>query len=438
MKGMRKISRGSGFAGALNYVFDREGKAQKGRYIGGNMAGMSPVELIKEFGANRRLRPTIKKPVWHNSLRLPVGEKLDDKQWNDFANDYMHDLGFSDFHPRVYVMHNDPMGQHIHILASRIDAFGELYYGENENLKSTQIISKLEKRHNLIITKGADLDPALGKIVMPEKKKIRKNEKEKERRTGIESPKNVLQTYIDQAIKLRPSALELALMLEKNGVKVRANVASTGRMNGFSFEFQGSTFSGSKLGDKYKWSSLLKQGVTFDPIKDGRGLERFRSKAIQVEIESDGESDQIKGTYAFILLKFMNQTITQNGIEYRWQNGSPALLDTGSSVKVMGKSTDAKIKAMLDLAERKGWKTVDFFGKAEFKKRAAIEAVRRGLTVRDPALHRFAMQSNGLLKDVVAPKNEEFAPGNVRRTIDWAINQSDDEDDEENRSGPRI
>ena len=438
MKGMRKISRGSGFAGALNYVFDREGKEQKGRYIGGNMAGMSPLELVREFGANRRLRPTIKKPVWHNSLRLPASDKLDDGKWNEFADAYMRDLGFTDFHPRVYVMHDDPKGQHIHIIASRISAFGDLYYGQNENLKSTQIISKLEATHHLNITKGAELDPAMKKIVMPVKKKIKKGEKEKELRTGVDSPKAALQSYIDQAIELKITALELALMLEKKGVKVRANIATTGRMNGFSFEFRGAKFSGSQLGDKYKWANLLRQGVTFDPVEDVQKLERFRPKNNQLDIKSDADSDQMKGAYSFTLIKFMNQTVTSTGIEYRWQNGSPALFDAGSSVRIVGKSTGAKIGAMLDLAERKGWTTVDITGDADFKKRAATEAVRRGLTVKDHILHQFALQANGLVSEITGPKMEEFLAGKVRKNIGWTVNQPDGDGDEDDRPGPRI
>ncbi len=83
MKGMRKISRGNGFRGALDYVFDREGGKEKGRLIGGNLSGATPKELAGEFGVVRRLRPGVKKPVWHNSLRLPAGETINDQRWRD-------------------------------------------------------------------------------------------------------------------------------------------------------------------------------------------------------------------------------------------------------------------------------------------------------------------------------------------------------------------
>ncbi|MDO8260146.1 MAG: relaxase/mobilization nuclease domain-containing protein, partial [Candidatus Magasanikbacteria bacterium] len=279
MKGMRKISRGTGFRGVLDYVFEREDGKDKGRLIGGNLSGLSPKELANEFGSVRRLRPGVKKPVWHNSLRLPAGENISDQKWNEFADDYMREIGFSDYHPRVYVMHDDKNGQHIHIVASRISVSGELYLGQNENLISTRIISELEKKYDLTITKGVEkYGDDNEKIVQPGAKKPKKKEIEKSLRTGDKPPRQRLQQLIDDVVSERPSAIKFAEKLELAGVKVRANVASTGKMNGFSFVFDGVQFSGSQLGDKYKWSSLLKLGITFDSATDAIGLERFKPK----------------------------------------------------------------------------------------------------------------------------------------------------------------
>ena len=115
MKGMHKISRGRGFGGALRYAFDREAGADEGVYIGGNMSGTDHSSLTAEFAAFRRLRPDIEKPVWHNALRLPAGERITPERWNAIADDYMQRMGFTEQHPRVYVMHDDPEGQHIHL-----------------------------------------------------------------------------------------------------------------------------------------------------------------------------------------------------------------------------------------------------------------------------------------------------------------------------------
>jgi len=411
MKGMRKISRGSGFRGALDYVFERENGKEKGRLIGGNMSCSKPDSLAAEFGVARRLRPSIKKPVWHNSLRLPAGEKIDDSQWIKIAEDYMQRMGFDESHPRVYVLHDDNEGQHIHIVASRIDLSGALYLGQNENLKSTKIIEEIEKKHALVVTKGVDRTRENAMTSMPATKKIKKKEREKSLRTGVEPPRQRLQILIDEALERNPNASQFAQFLTGKGIKVTANVATTGRMNGFSFLLDGVVFSGSKLGDKYKWSSLLKRGLTFDPVGDVTGLAAYKSKST---LESDQVIDRVEGSYSFYLIKFLNQKRHENGIEYRWQNGSAAFFDSGSGVQIIGKSTTAKVKAMLELAHQKGWKAIKLSGSAEFKKIAIAEAIRSGIRIINPELQRY-------IKVLTKPQNvdqeSEFVSGNARANL---------------------
>lgn len=278
MKGMRSVKRGKGFRGVLNYVFGRddEHKGEPGRLLGGNLSGLDPRTLAQEFGITRGLRPEVEKPVWHNSLRLPKAEKITDAQWLRIADEYMREMGFSDLHPRCYVLHDDNEGQHIHIVASRIALDGSLYLGKNENLISTRIIQQIEIDHLLTITKGPEYTEDK-KIKMPDVRTPKKEEMEKAIRTGEEPPRQRLQRLLDSVMAEKPTAVELADYMYAAGVEVRANIASTGTMNGFSFSIDGVSFSGSKLGDRYKWSNLLKNGVSYDKDRDGEGLKRYRA-----------------------------------------------------------------------------------------------------------------------------------------------------------------
>lgn len=273
MKGMQKISRGRGFRGALNYAFDRDSAdAEPGRLLGGNMSGQNARQLAAEFGQVRKLRPDIERPVWHNALRLIRGEALTDAQWVAIADDYMNRMGFSEFHPRAYVLHDDADGQHIHIVASRVSTEGKVYVGKNENLASTRHIQALERDHGLTITKGPTYDPDTNKVVMPEARRLKAGEVEQAMRTGVEPPRQKLQRLIDAAKADRPTAAEFARRLTVAGVGVRANVASTGRLNGFSFELDSVKFKASQLGDKYKWNELQKE-ISYDQTRDRAGLE---------------------------------------------------------------------------------------------------------------------------------------------------------------------
>ena len=261
MKGMRKIKRGNNFAGVVQYAL-KPGSHHKSDpiVIGGNMLSGSALELISEFNGTKQLRPDVQKPVWHNSLRLPNGESLTNEQWSSIADDYMERMGFSDTHLRCYVLHDDD-GQHIHIIASRIDmAGGKLYLGRNENLISTRIISELEIAHNLTITKTASaITPR-----QPKRKRISRNEQMLSARTGVPSPKEALQQILDKSLADTPDLLTFIKRLEEAEVSWKANIASTGKMNGFSFSYRDIAFKASQLGKGYSWANLQKQ-LSYNP-----------------------------------------------------------------------------------------------------------------------------------------------------------------------------
>ncbi|HFZ2436794.1 TPA: relaxase/mobilization nuclease domain-containing protein, partial [Klebsiella aerogenes] len=253
MKGMRKIRRGKNFAGVVQYAL-KPGEHHKSDpiVIGGNMLSDSAFELIAEFDGTKQLRPDVQKAVWHNSLRLPDGESLTAEQWSSIADDYMRRMGFSDTHLRCYVLHDDD-GQHIHIIASRIDLNGgKLYLGRNENLISTRIISELEITHNLTVTKTASAVAPK----QPKRRKVSRNEQMLSARTGVPSPKEALQQILDKSLADKPDLLTFTKRLEEAEVSWTANVASTGKMNGFSFSYRDIAFKASQLGKSYSWANL--------------------------------------------------------------------------------------------------------------------------------------------------------------------------------------
>ncbi|HDL7858695.1 TPA: relaxase/mobilization nuclease domain-containing protein, partial [Yersinia enterocolitica] len=265
MKGMQKIKRGKNFSGVVQYAL-KPGAHHKSdpTVIGGNMMGSFAEALIAEFNTTKKLRPEVEKAVWHNALRLPAGESLSNEQWVMFADDYMKRMGFSDTHLRCYVLHDDESGQHIHIIASRINLIGgKLYLGKNENLISTRIISEFEIVHGLTITKAASST----KPAQPKRKRISRNEQMLSQRTGVLSHKEALQQLIDKSLADTPELLTFIKRLADSQVACNANVASTGKMNGFSFEYQGIAFKASQLGKKYSWSNLQKL-LNYEPDRD--------------------------------------------------------------------------------------------------------------------------------------------------------------------------
>ncbi|HHC1858141.1 TPA: relaxase/mobilization nuclease domain-containing protein [Klebsiella pneumoniae] len=294
MKGMHKIKRGKSFAGVVLYALQPASHHKVDPVvIGGNMMGSLAKELIAEFGATKALRRDVVKPVWHISLRLSKNEALTDAQWSKIADDYMKRMGFSETHLRCYVLHDDKDGQHIHIIASRvsIDA-GKLYLGRNENLASTRIIQQLERDYNLTRTKGPKASPA-APSPKPKLKKSR-NEMMIEKRTGELCPKAIMQNALEVFLAYKPSTTEFVYQLVAQNIRAIPNIASTGRMNGFSFEYNGIVFKASQLGKGYSWAELQNK-IDYQAEGDSAFLFKLRAsasespnKAITPEITAEG------------------------------------------------------------------------------------------------------------------------------------------------------
>ncbi|EJM0963543.1 relaxase/mobilization nuclease domain-containing protein [Klebsiella pneumoniae] len=285
MKGMQKIKRGKNFAGVVFYAL-RPASHHKTppSVIGGNMDGSNAGELIAEFNATKALRPDLAKPVWHNSLRLPKNEALTDAQWSEIADDYMSRMGFSETHLRCYVLHDDAAGQHIHIIASRIElSSGKLYLGKNENLISTRIIQDLEQDYQLTRTKGPKASPA-APSPKPKLKKSR-NEMMIEKRTGELCPKGIIQNALNELLDTRQTITDFVQQLVAQNIRPIPNIASTGRMNGFSFEYNGIAFKASQLGKGYSWSALQSR-IDYQQERDNAFLSKLKSSVRETSVSA--------------------------------------------------------------------------------------------------------------------------------------------------------
>lgn len=275
MKGMQKIKRGKTFNGLISYLLKPASHHKSAPYvIGGNVIESFAEALSAEFNTTKLLRSDVSKPVWHNSLRLPAGEHLTTEQWVEVADDYMKRMGFSETHLRAYVLHDDKAGQHIHIIASRIElSSGKLYLGKNENLISTRIIQDLEKDYQLTRTKGTD---ALKPLTSPAKRKKSRSEAMMEKRTGELCPKTIIQNALEVFLADKPSTTEFVHQLATQNIRAIPNIASTGRMNGFSFEYNGIAFKASQLGKGYSWSALQSR-IDYQQERDNAFLFKLKS-----------------------------------------------------------------------------------------------------------------------------------------------------------------
>ena len=235
---------GAGFRGALEYDLGKDG----GTLLHTNLASTQPRAMAKEFGEIRKLRPNLKKAVLHVSISAAPGEKLSDAQWIAIGKKYLKAMGL-DKNQFVITRHTDTDNEHIHILANRIRFDGTVSSDSNDYKRQETLMRELESEYAMTPVRSsseAQIRP------------IKSGEIEKALRLNERPPRLVLQELVAIAATGKPDVMEFIRRLEVDGIGVVANIASTGKMNGFSFEFAGVAFSGSKLGEKFKWAELQK------------------------------------------------------------------------------------------------------------------------------------------------------------------------------------
>lgn len=110
------VVKGSSFRGLLNYLLVGRKNAA---IIGGNMVGRNALELTREFGISRRLRPKPKMPVMHHTLSFADNEDPGDAIIALAAERYIQRMGLEG-HQWVAVTHRDKAHTHVHLAISRI------------------------------------------------------------------------------------------------------------------------------------------------------------------------------------------------------------------------------------------------------------------------------------------------------------------------------
>jgi len=268
-----KVSQGKGFRGVLSYLLRRE----KAEIIAGNMSGANVRDLSSEFGVSRQMRRDIEKPVFHASLSLPPGERLDDETWARVAGSYLKKMDFSDEHQFVLIRHKDTDHDHVHLVVSRIGLSGKVWKDSMSILRSHDAARAIEREFGLTVV-NSESKEELGKP------KLKRSEVEKALRENEPPVKLIVSEAVKEAVKDKPDMKTFIDRLNEQGIIAIPNVASTGRMNGFSFVVEGRTdrdgepivLKGSDVGAKW---SKLKELVDYEVGRDGEFLKAVKEES---------------------------------------------------------------------------------------------------------------------------------------------------------------
>lgn len=268
-----KISTGSDPKGLAAYLHG-PGKAtphsyrnEAGRLIAGGtviagsvqVTAKNPQRWGRDFERAAATNVRVGKPVWHCSLRCAPGDRrLTDPEFADIAQTVAERMGFAE-HPWVAVRHDD---DHIHIAVSRVDFQGVTWKNSNDRWKVVEVMREVERQHGL--TEVAAPQRSRGR-------QISTGEQRRAVRTGKVSQRDGLREIVtaarDIAAGQGAEVFEAAVASNPiRPVQVRRNVASTGRMNGYSFHLRGYNdaagepiwLPASKLDRGLSWSQLEK------------------------------------------------------------------------------------------------------------------------------------------------------------------------------------
>lgn len=283
-----KITRGSDAAGLARYlhgpgranehVYVRDGRTfSGGLVIGGTVPVVDERDgsgWARAFKLAHAQRPRVRKNVWQCSLRTHADDRrLSDDEWNQVVDRLAERLGFAE-HPYVVVRHAD---DHVHVAVSRVADDGKVWKGAHDFRAVRPVMREAEQRYGLTVVPDHQQAPA-------PKTGLTQGEERRARRTGQTPVRAELAMNVRAAVDVSAGSGRAGFEaeLDRAGILYRANVASTGRVNGYSFadpnrldgDGQPVWFPASKLDRGLSWS---KMAATLD------GPPKHRPTPVQME-----------------------------------------------------------------------------------------------------------------------------------------------------------
>ncbi|MFI9333043.1 relaxase/mobilization nuclease domain-containing protein [Kitasatospora sp. NPDC052868] len=250
-----KITKGKRASGAIRYDFGpgRRDEHQDARVLAGNVPG-TPQQVARLI--DHHTRPSgIKTPIWRCSLSLPDEDGvLTDERFAVIAQQYVERMGYGGC-PWVVVRHGD---DHVHITVSRVGWDRRVVDDHGDYLKSMPIVRALEKQHRLVDA---------GALSNRRNPQVSGQERAASVKRGAVEPERLqIRAAVAEAVAAAAGRGRPAFEAElrQHGVDYRANVASTGRMNGYSFSVPAWTdaegaqvwVTASKTSKDYAWQKL--------------------------------------------------------------------------------------------------------------------------------------------------------------------------------------
>ena len=259
------VVKGSGFRGLTNYLLVGR---QKATIVGGNMAGRNALELTREFGIGRRLRPGAAKPVMHHTLSFADGEDPGDTTISQAAERYIQSMGL-DQHQWVAVVHRDKAHVHVHLAINRIGLDGSWWNATHDYARSQVIAAQVEVAFGFVQVPRIRLQLAIqkslkDKVILPPENGPLKPELDVHIKHVLGEIRAIL-----EGLPYPLSASQWISAVHAQGLHLKPSIGGE-KLSGFTVRLPGHR--AVKLSDVHRslsWPKLLASGrVHYDPLAD--------------------------------------------------------------------------------------------------------------------------------------------------------------------------
>lgn len=285
------MTKGQNIHGLLQYLLGEKGQSgevrQYAKVIGGTVDGTDINELSRNFMLVRALKPDLKTYVINESLRLPENEKLDSQKWAEVADSWAQGIGLDTY---TIVQHSD---NEVHIAGIRITSEGKVVSDSQDWKRSEILIRQIERDYGL-----QELE--VSHNIDVEKKRTHKKAPTQAqvgmfKRTGKLAPSIYIGQVIDDLIEKaggKITASDFVKGVQAAGIEVNVSLADNGRMNGFSYVYDGKKVKSQTLGESYKWQ-FFREKVDYEYTRD---FETCRSTKLDKQFNDDIRTQQDSGT----------------------------------------------------------------------------------------------------------------------------------------------
>lgn len=206
--------------------------------------------------------------------------------------------------PATYFLHGDSRVLHVHATIGTVDSNGKIFSIRNDYPLWEKANRELENEHGLTQVQSSQHKPYRSPTDA---------EKQMEKRGDV-SPKRDLQSSLKACLEGANGSFDKFLNnCEEMNIRLKPNIAETGKMNGFAFghaedtyylkgknkepiECKSNTYiKASAFGNAFKWDNLRKE-LDYEPTQHSTRLAELKERAISFEESTKGRGSETDNT----------------------------------------------------------------------------------------------------------------------------------------------